>query len=157
MANPKPNFDQMKKEDLVEFLRGYSAKTTGKKAELLHLAKKYYETKGPATKKEDNFDFRKVVSQRKIFSDKSLIWRDINELPKNLIKKELEDETINSFLTNYSFFFGDDLIDCSTQKPSVKGKHLYFSRKVHQCQFAEGESLLLFRCTMSASMKTEFR
>ena len=157
MANAKPNFDIMKKEDLVDFLKGYNAKTTGKKAELLHLAKKYFETKGPAPKIDDTFDFHKVVNQRKIFSDKSLDWKDISDLPKKFIKQELEDETIASFLTNYNFFFGNELIDCSTMKPSTKGKHLYLSRKVHQCQFSKGESLLLFRCTMSASMKSEFR
>ena len=159
MANAKPNFDKMRKEELVEFLKGYAhAKISGLKSDLLERAKHYYETKGLPDKKEENgITLNKLVEERKIISDKRLSWKDISELPVGIIKKELEDETISSFLTDYEFLFGEELIDCGTQKPAKKGKQLYLSDKIHLCEFSKTESHLLFRCTMSASMKTSFR
>ena len=159
MESEKPNFDKMRKDELVDFLKGYPyAKISGLKPELLLRAKHYYETKGPPENKEENgIALNKLVEQRKIFSDKSLTWKDISELPAGSIQKELEDEAIGSFLTNYDFLFGEELIDCSTQKPGKKGKHLYLSEKIQMCEFSKTDSHLLFRCTMSASMKSTFR
>ena len=97
------------------------------------------------------------IEVRKIFSDKRLSWKDISELPASSITKEMEDETIASFLTNYDFSFGEELIDCGTQKPAKKGKQLYLSEKIQLCEFSKDQSQLLFRCTMSASMKSTFR
>ena len=159
MATAMPNFDKMLKDQLVEFLRGYPhAKISGLKPELVERAKHYYATKGlPGKIEENGITLNELVRQRKIFSDKRLSWKDISELPASSMKKELEDETIASFLTNYEFSFGEELIDCGTQKPAKKGKQLYLSEKIHLCEFAKGQSQLLFRCTMSASMKSTFR
>ena len=153
-----PNFQSMKKEDLVEFLKGHSAKTTGLKPDLIERATNYYKTKGFPEKKKNKYlnSAKQLGVERKVFDNSNLVWKDISELPRNSIK-ELEDDNISMFLTNYDFQFGDHEMDCGTQKPAKKGKVLYLSEKVHLCEYSTDKDLYLFRCNMMASMKSEYR
>ena len=155
----RPKFTEWKKEELVEFLRKYPAKTTGNKAELIQRAIDYFETKGPPKEKTDSEPeniLQNLEKKRKIFSNGKLKWSDISDLPKGLLPK-IEDELIASFFTNCEFQFGDNIIESGTKKPSTKGKDLYLSPKIQLCEFAKGKNTVLFRCTIGASMKQEFR
>ena len=158
-----PNFIGMKKEELVAFLKKYPAKTSGNKPELIQRAKDYFATKGPPKEKEeceaeksDPEILQNLQKKRKIFDNGKLTWLDISVFPKGLIPK-IDDEVIASYFTNCDFQFGTEVVESGTKKPTTKGRDLYLSPKVQLCEFAKGKKTVLFRCTIGASMKNEFR
>ena len=158
-----PNFEEMKKEELVAFLKKYPAKTSGNKPILIQRAKDYFATKGPPIEKEEcdtvNSDpeiLQNLEKKRKIFTNDKLKWLDIASFPKGTIPK-IEDEVIATFFTNCEFQFGEEIIESGTKKPTTKGRDMYLSPKIQLCEFAKSKNTVLFRCTIGASMKQEFR
>ena len=153
-----PNFSSFKKEELVAFLKKYSAKTSGNKPELIKRARDYFATKGPPPDNNNSEPeiLQTLQQKRKIFSSDKLTWSDISALPHGSLPK-IEDESIASFFTNCDYQFGEEVIQSGTKKPTTKGRSMYLSPKIQLCEFAKGNKTILFRCTIGASMKQEFR
>ena len=153
----------MKVKELQSFLKdNYEAKATGKKEELRQRAFLYWSIKKSVDAKKKVNDknselLSKLEEEREIFDKKSLTWNDISTFPKSLIPL-VKDDVISNFLTKCHYSFGDELINCGTEKPTEKGKLMYFSGKIQLCQFSQDGETLLFRANMEASMKiSEFR
>jgi hypothetical protein len=68
--------------------------------------------------------------------------------------------TINSFLTETTFHLGgeddddDEPIQSGTAKPVRKGRQMYKASKIQVCESGQHGDVVVFRCTMEASMKT---
>ena len=159
-----PNFAFMKVDELKDILKKYGAKVSGRKQDLVKRANEYFETIGhweksvqkneEAKSRSDDF-LQELTEKRRIFKKSDLTWSDIESFPSASIP-DMEYETISSFLTNCYVTLDGESVPCGTDKPTVKGEHMYKSEKVQLCEFAlvPDENLILFRANMSASMKT---
>jgi len=145
---------QMKVKELKEFLKKYDASLTGNKDSLIRRAGNYYNLHGHKEKVENSCDelLKSLTEKRKVF-DRNVEWKDISLLKKSDLPV-LDDDVISKFLTICDINFGDEEIDCGTEKPAKKGKIMYYSEKIQLCEFALENDLVLFRANMSASMST---
>lgn len=158
------HLERLKVSELKQFLKDRGKRSAGTKSELLKLAK--YFKNDPVISSITNPSFDRdeadLNALRKIF-DQAYPWEDVQCAKNTKIPKSFSDETISKFLNSVTVTTDPatglvEVMDYSTSKPRSKGRLLYSSEKVQVCQTTTTSEFILFRCTMSASMKkTVFR
>ncbi len=145
-------FERLKVSELKDFLKARGKRSTGNKAELIRLAKLF------ADDDVINQQVENETITTNIFNEPSLHWVDIAALHSRDFPADFDIDKVNEYLTTGLYNFDDEMIECGTIKPTVKGRKLYASGKVQLCECAQDEETnILFRSTIEASMKSAFR
>jgi hypothetical protein len=148
---------------LKAFLQARNRKASGNKAQLLERALLYVDEDEVSS----NLTPAEVLlnEKRKIFEDSKIQWSNVISPAKIKLPDGFADafdrNVINTFLTSTTYCFGstgeEEAVSSGTAKPARKGRQLYASNKIQFCEVGNSDGMILFRCTMAASLKKEFR
>jgi hypothetical protein len=146
---------------LKAYLRENGGRLSGNKADLLRLAILYaddFESGLGTNSTAATISEAQLTRERQIFENRTILWRNVlEEKPK--VPELFDLKTINLFLTSTTFHLGgedddDEPIQSGTEKPVRKGRQMYCGGKIQLCESGQVNDLVVFRCTMEASMKT---
>ncbi len=147
--------EQMTVIQLKEFLRLRGKRCSGRKSELLALAKLFKDD--PVLPTATSSRSLKTPGTNTIFAKGTLDWHDITSLKSGDVPENFNIEVLTAFLTSQFLDVDGESIHSGTEKPAVKGRQLYASKKIQLCEYSVDDSLVLFRCNMAASMRNMFR
>jgi hypothetical protein len=148
---------------LKQFLKARSVRTTGKKEDLLKLARLYFDT--PVLQSNDS-----DKTESDIFLNTSLVWQPVNSPSAIAIPPSFSIDVVTSYLSTLPAMLvtcrasqgesGDEVEEANagTEKPSVKGRRMYASEKLTMVEVAAGAGgQLLFRGNCEASLRKSCR
>jgi hypothetical protein len=146
---------------LKQFLKARSVRTTGKKEDLLKLARLYFDT--PVLQANDS-----DKTESDIFANTSLVWQPVNSSSKIAIPSSFSIDVVTSYLSTLPAMLvsckpgesGDEVEEANagTEKPSVKGRRMYANEKLTMVEVAAGAGgQLLFRGNCEASLRKSCR
>jgi hypothetical protein len=149
--------------ELKLFLKARNLRSTGRKADLLKLAKLYFNS--PILRTESC----PSASASDIFTKNGLVWNAIN-LPV-VIPSSFSIDTITSYLSTIPVSMviqqsaeeveeeqeEEEEANAGTDKPSVKGRRMYISEKLTLVEWATSGTNLLFRSNCEASLRKSCR
>ena len=159
MASNSPNIQEMEKwtkAQLSEFLksRGKQGFSAFNRPRLLEYAIQVAQEEEMVI---DDSVLDSLIESRKIFDAPNLKWLSYEVLKASDIPTNFDIHTISDFLTNVSIDFGDEKIETGIVRPAKKGRQFYTSKKTHLIEVCLQDTTLLFRGTIEASMKNQFR
>jgi hypothetical protein len=147
---------------LKAYLKENGGRVSGRKEDLLRMALLYaqdFESGFGANSTSATISEAQLTSERQIFENRTIIWQNVLE-KKPEVPSLFDLMTINSFLTETTFHLGgeddddDEPIQSGTAKPVRKGRQMYKASKIQVCESGQHGDVVVFRCTMEASMKT---
>jgi hypothetical protein len=147
---------------LKAYLKENGGRCGGRKQDLLDLAILYFddfESGLGSNSTAATITEAQLTSERQIFENRTIIWQNVLE-KKPEVPSLFDLMTINSFLSETTFNLGgeddddDEPIQSGTAKPVRKGRQMYSASKIQVCESGQHGDLVVFRCTMEASMKT---
>jgi hypothetical protein len=176
-VNPNPEALSSSEEHLIDsvpnekwtvvqlkaYLKSKNLTTSGNKPALLRLACHYavdFEDVNPNPEALSSSE-EHLIEKRKVFDDVRVSWVNITK-KKATVPIGFSVDVINEYLTSTLYRYGqfeeEETISSGTEKPAKKGRHMYSSYKIQLCESGTFNSLVMFRCTMEASLKrNEFR
>jgi hypothetical protein len=149
---------------LKQFLKARNVRSSGKKIELVKLAKLYYSSPVLRVSECDR--------GTDTFWDTSLAWKEVTSHAEVTIPRPFSIEVVTTYLSTVSaaaispnlqdgeFEEGeiDEVeVDAGTEKPSVKGRRMYASEKLTLVEAVTSGEDLLFRGNCEASLRKSCR
>jgi hypothetical protein len=146
---------------LKAYLRENGGRLSGNKEDLLRCAILYaddFESGLGTNSTAATITEAQLTRERLIFENRTILWQNVLEVKPKVSPELFDLKTINSFLTSTTFHLGgeddDEPIQSGTEKPVRKGRQMYRGGKIQLCESGKVNDLVVFRCTMEASMKT---
>lgn len=158
--------EELKKKtcnELKKFLKERGKKCSGDKKALLRLALIYADEPIQPEGEEEVLaaDVHALEQKRQVFSE-NVTWQKLEKGQLPQVPRRYTIKKIYAFLGALSVITdvtsGEKVVtDCSTDKPAVKGRQMYRSRKIRLMKHAQFENKSLFRADIQASFKKECR
>ena len=146
-------FDKMKREEIIEFLRSRGKRRSGLKAELLAYAKAVAKETLEENIIADSNVLEEILEKRKIFEDDTMQWSSFQSLKSSDIPKAFTMSVITNFLTKLHIQLDEDeVIDTEIDRHADKGRQMYFSRRIQMVETCSKDNFILFRANIEASM-----
>jgi hypothetical protein len=157
---------------LKQFLKDRGLRSSGRKSELLKLAKLY--ANSPVLRGIE------AESEEDIFASDELVWREVTSHSQIAIPLSFSIDVLTTYLStlpaalvtpHVETYSDDDLeeteegagarvqvkVDAGTEKPSVKGRRMYCSEKLTLVEAANSGSEVFFRANCEASLRKDCR